>query len=315
MIWRKLGLIFEPPQGIWWMESHAQVPFTVEIDDFIRVFFSTRTAQDENGQFVSYSGFVDIDPKDNWKVKGISKKPILELGVTGEFDEFGIMAGSTIEFNGSIFLYYCGWQRLKSVPYNWAIGAATTNDYTSFEKLSNAPIIGPRLNEPYLHACPIVYNVNDELVMFLLTGDRWIKDSTGKLESVYTLKQAKSKNGIDWSAASDAILPAQTKDECQTSCSIFDYNGKQTMVFSYRSGLGFRSNRDAAYKIGFATLDDAGQWNRNDNAISFISEYDDSWDDLMMAYPHVFSYEEKYYMLYCGDEFGKHGFGIAELVE
>ena len=40
-----------------------------------------------------------------------------------------------------------------------------------------------------------------------------------------------------------------------------------------------------------------------------------SWDDKMVAYPHVFSVKNKKYMLYCGNDFGKAGFGVAELVK
>jgi hypothetical protein len=32
-----------------------------------------------------------------------------------------------------------------------------------------------------------------------------------------------------------------------------------------------------------------------------------------MCYPHIFQCDEKVYLLYNGNEFGKKGFGIAEL--
>ena len=314
MIWEKLGLIFQPPCGYEWMNSHAQVPFTVKMGNVIRIFFSTRSKQDKNGQFQSYSSYVDIDPSNNWKVLNFSKNPILDLGGVGEFDEFGIMAGSIISINDEYLLYYCGWQRLSSVPYNWSVGLAQSNDLSKFTKRSTGPIIGPRINEPYLHACPIVYESDDTYEMYLLTGDRWIRDEKGKLESVYTLKKCTSKDGIRWSAASKSILEPRSRDECQTSCSIFNHDGERVMIFSYRSGTGFRTNISDSYKIGMAVETEDGNWCRMDDQLQFRGREDDDWDSMMMAYPHILSVQDEKFMLYCGNEFGKNGFGLAKLV-
>ena len=35
------------------------------------------------------------------------------------------------------------------------------------------------------------------------------------------------------------------------------------------------------------------------------------WDDDMIEYASVFLHEGRYYMLYCGNEFGRAGFGLA----
>ena len=51
MTWEKLGLIFKPPKCYEWMNSHAQVPFTVNMGHVIRVFFSTRSKKDENNDY------------------------------------------------------------------------------------------------------------------------------------------------------------------------------------------------------------------------------------------------------------------------
>ena len=54
--WKKQGLIFKPDTSKKWMQSHAQVPYSVIFESFVRVYFSTREAQDSFGQFKSYSG-------------------------------------------------------------------------------------------------------------------------------------------------------------------------------------------------------------------------------------------------------------------
>ena len=90
--------------------------FTLIFDDFQRVFFSTRGNGDKNKQFVSQTGYVDLDRNDLTNIIDVSSKPIIALGERGCFDEFGSMAGSIIEHNEQYYLYYCGWQRSVSTP-------------------------------------------------------------------------------------------------------------------------------------------------------------------------------------------------------
>jgi hypothetical protein len=39
------------------------------------------------------------------------------------------------------------------------------------------------------------------------------------------------------------------------------------------------------------------------------------WDSEMHHYPHIFEVDNKMYMIYNGNEFGKYGIGLAELIE
>lgn len=313
--WKKLGIIFEPKQRHPWMQSHAQVPYSVEFDDFLRVYFSTREVSDENLNFRSYSGYVDLDKSDITKILAVSDRPILSLGALGEFDEFGTMAGSVLRVGQEYLLYYCGWQRSISVPYNWAIGLAKSADGATFKKIAKGPLFSGSLQEPYLQACPIVYRFADEdWHMFYLSGVRWIEDGKGKKESQYLIMHAKSKNGIDWIRNGTPVVPTLLEDECQTSSSILIRNGKYHMFFSYRAGTDFRTNPSRSYRIGYATSKDLESWERDDS-LAGISVGAHGWDSLMIAYPHICEVKGKIYMFYCGNEFGKSGFGCAVLEE
>jgi hypothetical protein len=84
------------------------------------------------------------------------------------------------------------------------------------------------------------------------------------------------------------------------------------MFFCYRNSVDFRTNRDNSYRIGYAYSDDLKHWIRNDNEVGIdVSEND--WDSDMQCYPHVFKLNNKVYLLYNGNEFGKFGFSLAEL--
>src|SRR4029079_2280701 len=96
--WNKLGKVFTPQevQGRNWLKEFAQAPATLTFEDFVRVYFSCRPSADANGQYVSYSAYVDLDRADLFKVLRVAEQPILPLGGLGEFDEFGTYPVSVI---------------------------------------------------------------------------------------------------------------------------------------------------------------------------------------------------------------------------
>ena len=96
--WEKLGRIFDPSKvkNRPWLKEFAQAPSVLIFNKFIRVYFSCRPPADENGQYTSFSSYVDLDRKDMFKILQVAKSPILELGGLGEFDEFGTYPVSVI---------------------------------------------------------------------------------------------------------------------------------------------------------------------------------------------------------------------------
>src|SRR5437899_12083370 len=144
-VWKKLGKVFTPQEveGRSWLKELAQAPATLVFDDCVRVYFSCRPPADANGQYVSYSAYVDLDRKDLSKVVRVSEEPILGLGGLGEFDEFGTHPVSVIRAGDEVRAYYAGWTRCESVPFNVAIGCAVSRDQgRTFTRLGNGPVLG-----------------------------------------------------------------------------------------------------------------------------------------------------------------------------
>jgi hypothetical protein len=83
------------------------------------------------------------------------------------------------------------------------------------------------------------------------------------------------------------------------------------MWFSFRRGLDFRS-ADGGYKMGYATSPDLVNWTRNDNNAG-IEKSISGWDSEMIAYPNILEVDGRNLMFYCGNYFGRDGFGYAEL--
>lgn len=308
--WNKKGMIFSPDGHSEWMYSHAQCPFTFDFGDYIRIYFSTREAYRE-GMSRSYGGWVDVDRKDLKKILNIAERPMLELGQIGEFDEFGSMPNSIVKVGDEFYLYFCGWTRAVSTPYCWEIGLAKGTDGKTFKKIGKGPVIGPTMEEPYLHACPQVYILDGVWHMFYLSGQRWIQGKQ-KMESQYLIVHATSEDGINWNRDPRPVIESKVEYESQTSAAIIKMDDKFHMFFCYRYGLDFRESIGRGYALGYAYSEDLMNWIRDDSQVG-ISLSEDGWDSKMIAYPHIAQIDGKYYMFYCGNDFGKDGFGYAEL--
>lgn len=312
--WKKLGQVFDLTKLTLnnWMQEQAQNPYVVDMKGFLRVYFNCRAKKNSNGKSISYAGFVDLDKNNLFKILNISTVPILQLGTKGSFDEFGIMAGSVFLVGNEYYLYYCGWTRMISVPYNWAIGLAKSNDGgVTFSRLGNGPIIGATYKEPYLQAgCSTIMKINDLFHLWYTSGIKWV-GTVSKPESVYQIMHATSKNGINWDREGVPIIETVIEDEAQASPSIISINNCWHMVFSYRHSINFR-NKERGYRIGYAWSHDLKLWHRDDAIINFnISE--SGWDSEMICYPHICKIDHKVYLFYCGNDFGKKGFGVAIL--
>ena len=312
--WNKLGKVFTPQAvtGRPWLKEFAQAPATLVLDDVVRVYFSCRPQPDSNGQYVSYSAYVDLDRADLFKIRDVARQPILSLGSLGEFDEFGTYPVSVIEDGPQVRAYYAGWTRCESVPFNVAIGCALSTDSgKTFEKLGNGPVLSYSVDEPFVLSGPKVRRFNGLFYLFYIAGRKW-KRVDGKAEPVYKIRMATSADGVHWEKLGKDLIPSRIEeDEAQASPDVFYANGKYHMFFCYRYSSGFRG-KQFGYRIGYAFSSDLSEWTRDDSKAGIdVSEH--GWDAEMISYPHVFALDGKTYLAYLGDQVGRHGFGLAVL--
>ncbi len=312
--WSKKGRIFHPDMAPNWGYIYAQVPWPMEHGaDRLRIYFTSRTPREKDGMFTSYVFSADFDRNDFSRLHEVRRDPILKSGDLGDFDEFGTMPCSVVHRDdlGEIWLYYVGWTRVCSVPYNCAIGLAISNDGGStFHKYSKGPIVGAGPNDPFILGCPRVYRFKDQWYMWYISGVDWI-ESEERFESVYTLKVALSDDGVNWNKREGSIVPPVYENECQTCASVFKYNGLYHMYFTYRYAVDFR-NPERGYRIGYAYSHDLTDWERADD-LGGISISPDGWDSEMICYPCVFQSDGSLFMFYSGNYFGRDGFGYASL--
>jgi len=312
--WQKLGKLFDPREFRRddWLHEFAQAPCTLLFDDFVRVYFSCRPTPDENGQYRSFSAFVDLKRSDLFEVVRVAAKPILPLGGVGEFDEFGIYPVSVIREGGAVLAYYGGWTRCESVPFNVAIGGARSLDGgVSFDRLGRGPALSYSLSEPFVLSGPKIRRFNDQWYLFYIAGRKW-KLVSGRPEPVYKIRVARSNDGVAWVKTERDLIESRLEDdEAQASPDVFLRNGKYHMFFCYRRSENFRG-RENGYRIGYAVSEDLSRWTREDSKAG-IDVSEDGWDSQMISYPHVFELDGETYMLYLGNQVGREGFGIARL--
>ena len=313
MKWKKLGRIFNPQDHqTEWMKAFAQCTSTLVLEDRVRIYFSCRPDKDEDGQAKSYTAFIEVDKNNLFNIINIAKEPVLPLGELGTFDEFAVYPTSVIKEGPEVRLYYAGWTRMKSVPFNTAIGVASSFDGVKFNRLGPGPILSAGVNEPFVLSGPKVRKYNGVWYMFYLAGTKWIMNE-GKPEIVYKIRMAMSGNGINWTRIDENIISdILEENECQAGPDVFYKDGLYHMYFVYREGLDFRNIPGRGYKIGYATSTDLINWERKDEEAGIV--YSESgWDSTMHHYPHVFEVNGQHYMTFNGNDFGKYGFGLAIL--
>lgn len=312
--WQKQGRLFNPTAvaDTSWMKEFAQSPSVLVFDKFVRVYISARPEADINGQYKSYLGYVDLDRTNLHRIIGVSERPIMELGALGTFDEFGMNPASVIRHDDEIRIYYAGWTRCESVPFNAAIGLAISMDGgTTFQRAGPGPVLSYTPDEPFVIGSPRIRRFRDRWFLWYSSGRQWTKNDS-RPEPVYKIRMASSDDGIHWvkhgkNLVEDRIDP----DECQASADVFYRDDQYHMFFSYRHNLGFMS-KENGYRIGYAHSDNLEEWTRDD-AMAGIDVSDEGWDSEMVSYPHVFELDGNTYMLYQGNQVGRFGFGLAIL--
>lgn len=302
MKWKKKGQIFLPNNQYNWVKTHGMLPVADHIGgDLFRIYFSGR---DEFN--ISRIGYIEIDINTPNKILYLSKLPVLDIGKLGAFDDNGVSPTWIQKQGDKKYLYYFGWNKGAKVRAAEVSGLAISSDNgKTFERYSKAPIIDRTDMEPYtilVISCIIIEN--GIWRMWYDSADEWINEQLPK----YNIKYAESKDGINWKREGLVSVDYQYEGESRVSrASIIKDNGIYKMWYCYAIQSG-------GYSMGYAESVDGYKFKRMDHTVG-IDLSKRGWDSEMLCYPHVFNHRGQLYMLYCGNGYGRTGFGIATLVK
>ncbi|QNL20591.1 hypothetical protein HZR84_01025 [Hyphobacterium sp. CCMP332] len=307
MKWNKLGLVFdlrkEKPD---WVKSHAMTPTPLLLKDKIRVYFTGRSQKGES--MISY---VDLDRKDPSKILYIKKEPVMEIGGIGMFDDCGTICTCAIQENNEIYLYYTAYSVSFKVPYKNAVGLGVSKDNgDTFLRKYDGPILDRSKFEPFFVISPWVMHFNNTWHMWYASATDWVLVDN-KPESVYHIKYAHSKNGLDWERDNITCIEPLTKEEANARPTVIHENGKLKMWFTYRGSRDFRDGPES-YRIGYAEAVEQSptKWSRMDDK-SGLEIGETNYDNLMQAYPAVVKDGDRKILFYNGNGFGVNGFCVA----
>jgi hypothetical protein len=315
--WKKLGQIFDPshfklPDNC---EGFAQSPQALVFDSFVRIYFSSREREPGSGKYLSHVCFADFT-KDFRQVIRVNERSVIGLGKLGCFDEHGIFPMNVLRHAGKTFGYTCGWSRRTSVSVETSVGLALSDDDgLTFQRIGDGPVLTSSLHEPFLVGDAFVRICDDKFHMWYIFGTDWKRPAAGAVaERTYKIGHAVSRDGIAWEKeeARQIIPDCLDADESQALPTVARIGDRYHMFFCYRQSTDFRTNKGRGYRLGHAWSPDLNRWERDD-AGGGIDVSSGGWDSDMLCYPNLFECDGRTYLLYNGNEFGRHGFGIAIL--
>jgi predicted GH43/DUF377 family glycosyl hydrolase len=294
------------------MHEFAQSPSVLAFEKHIRVYFCARPPPAPDGKYLSFLSYVDLDRENLLKVVNVCKRPPLSLGVRGSFDEFGTNPVSVVRREDEVWVYYAGWTRCESVPFNAAIGVAVSRDHgESFARLGDGPVLSYSPDEPFLLGSPRIRNFGGRWYLWYVSGKEWVRTES-RPEPVYKIRVACSDDGINWvKLGRDLLSNALGEHECQACPDVILCDRRYHMFFCYRDIHNYKV-KEGGYRMGYASSTDLINWHRDDE-MAGMKVSKEGWDSEMVNYPHVFDLDGETYMLYQGNEMGRSGIGIAKL--
>jgi hypothetical protein len=297
MKWESQGLIFSKKNFPKWNITHAWVPTPIMIKKSIcRVYYAGR-----NKNNMSQIGAFDIDLNNPKKIRKVFKKPLLELGKRGHFDDCAVIPSHIFKVKNIFYMFYAGWTQAKTVPYITSIGLAVTKNLNvKFKRYSDAPVLGRTKNDPIFTSSCFVQKNKKMYKMFYTSNLSWgVKNNN--IQPKYTIKEASSNNLVNWKYKS-VTLKHKRGEIAITRPWIYNDNSIEKMLYSYRSNF---------YKIGLAEkIND--KWKRKDSKIKILKKQK-PFDKKSQEYCSVINYKNKKYMFYNGDNYGEDGVGLAIL--
>ncbi len=297
--WRSQGIIVPAPVPLPWAVSHAALPVIhAGADDRIRLFCSSRDAE-RRSQVAA--GWLDLVGGSAVFDDGVA----IGMGPLGAFDDNGATSSCVVEHAGRLFQYYTGWSLGVTVPFYLAIGCAVSDDGgLTFKKVSDAPVLGRTVVDPFLTASPTVLVEDWRWRMWYVSGTDWRAVGRGVPRHRYHIKYAESVDGLAWEPTGRVCIDYRDANETAIARPCVIKDGA-----TYRM---WYCSRGDVYRIGYAESSDGLAWDRNDDEIVITPSFD-GWDSEMQAYPFVFDHGGDRHLLYNGNDFGRTGIGHAVL--
>lgn len=304
MKWKKRGLVFDCSDMPKWAKNSALTPTPFLItDDIIRVYCSF-----VNKDGVGQIGFVDVDSMNPNKILNISNDICLDHGKPGRFDDNGLILGDVIrDAERNIRMYYVGFQKPEKVKFLAFSGVAFSNNGNIFKRFSEAPILDRCNNGHSIRAIHTVIYEDEIYKIWYAVGDDW-QEINGTLYPKYNIWYTESSDGLNFHKKGILCVDNEGSEYRIGRPSVIKVNDRYVMFYT----KGSTSGKD--YFPGVAFSDDGIVWERNDKCLGLSLGDSNEFDSRHLSYPRLIEANGKWFAFYNGNDMGKNGFGVAELL-
>lgn len=299
--WEKLGRILAPDSSLSWMTTCTGPSFAVQKGNS-SLFDLYITGRDDQNR--SRIGKAILNLEHLSAPLKIHTAAIFDLGELGCSDENGVSYHAIVDHAGKRYMYYVGWVPTVLTPFQNFTGLASALlDSDQFTRISRAPILERTHEEPFSLGSVYVMKEGSLWRMWYTSFLRWGEE--GEHKHYYVIKYAESQDGIHWRRDGKICINIQNSSEYAIGKpSVFKYENTYYMWYVYRG---------EQYRIGLAISQDGIEWERKDHCVGIDISPESHWDSIAISYPHVFQYQNDLYMLYCGNDYGRAGLGLARM--
>jgi hypothetical protein len=232
-------------------------------------------------------------------------RPSLELGRLGAFDDAGALPSCLVETDGRLLVYHSGWTLGRTVPFHFHIGLATSSDGgETFERVSEAPVLGRNPHDPLLTGAPWVLRENGVFRMWYISATAWVTGPNGEPVHYYTVKHATSADGLAWKTDDHLCLSYGEGEHALARPVVRRLDGGYRMLFSAR-------RHNETYRVYVASSVDGVTWQRQAKPLLDVAPT--GWDSEMVCYASKLTLGNRHFLLYNGNAYGRDGFGAASL--
>jgi predicted GH43/DUF377 family glycosyl hydrolase len=301
--WRKLGRLWTPRGDLPWARTHAMLPTPMVLPNGrLRLFVASA-----DKHIVSRVGWIDLDGRDPRRILGMASRPALDIGSSGMFDDNGVNPCHIVPMgDGSVRLYYVGYQLQRQVPYSLFAGLAIgTDEGEQFTRYQETPVLERGPGETLFRTACFVQADQDRLWRVWYIGGGEFHQTEGRMQPRYSLRHASSHDGITWPSTGQTLLsPEGDEIGFGRPWIMPDSSHGWRMWYSIRSPSG--------YRLGTAVSKDQLVWLRQDDNVG-IAPSPGEWDGEMICYAAIMDIGGNRYMFYNGNGYGRTGVGLAVL--
>lgn len=276
-----------------WMGTHAAYPTPVRIDDRVRLFFSSRD-EDNRGRV----GWCDVDVRNPATIISGSRHSMFDVGRPGTFDDCGISVSQVLKIQDHWRMYYLGWNRPTTVPLHNAIGLAVSKAPDRFHRAFEGPLLDRSLVDPFSVSYPFVMRKGNKWTMYYGTHRG---SGLSEKTMAHVITSAYSKDGIRWAPSGETVIGLKRGEFALARPWLIPANSPLMMFTIYGKHR----------RIGLARQERNGRWRRiNDD---FIPRSREPWASDDVCYASHLRTGGRDLIFYCGNGYGRTGFGVAEV--